>query len=157
MAREVADLKLANAACAFATEEKCLRLNPQDREGWGKKSEEEKRKAIQDLVTQILGEEIYKKSNVRLIKESLRNPAWIKLFLPSADDKFKFEIGLRDVRNWEAAKKKKSVERNSSFTSIRLTPMSFRNEEKNMRRLAIQKLSNDWIEELKRQKVSQYY
>ena len=157
VAREVADLKLAKAACAFATEEKCLRLNPQDREKWGKKTEEEKKKMIQDLVTQILNEDTSRKSNIRLIKESQRNPAWIKLFLPSPDDKFKFEKGLRDVRNLEAAKKKKSGERNNSFTSVRLTPMSFRNEERNMKRLAIQKLSNDWIEVLKNQKVSQYY
>ena len=48
IAREVADLKLAKAASAFATEEKCFRLNPQDRDGWGEKSEDEKRKAIQE-------------------------------------------------------------------------------------------------------------
>ena len=157
IAREVADLKLAKASSAFATEDKCLRLNPQDREGWGKKSEDERRSTIQDLVTKILGDEESKKVNIRLIKESQRNPAWIKLFLQSADRKFKFEVGLRDVRNSEASKKKKSGERNSCFTSIRLTPMSFRSEEKNMRRLAIQKLSKDWTEELKRQKVSAHF
>ena len=44
LARDVADLKLAKAASAFAMEEKNLRLNPQDKDAWMKKSEDEKRR-----------------------------------------------------------------------------------------------------------------
>ena len=56
LAREVADLKLAKAASAFAMEDKNLRLNPQDKDIWRKKTEEEKKEAIETLLKELLGE-----------------------------------------------------------------------------------------------------
>ena len=53
----MADLKLVKAAGAFEHEERNIRLNPQDREEWGRKTEEEKRSTIVALVTELLNEE----------------------------------------------------------------------------------------------------
>ena len=50
LAREIADLKVAKAASAFAMEEKNLRLNPQDKDAWRKKTEEEKKGTIETLL-----------------------------------------------------------------------------------------------------------
>ena len=52
------------------------------------------------------------------------------------------------------AKAKKSKERRKCFTSIRLTPLSFRDEERNMRKLTCQRLSESWFEATK-QKVNE--
>ena len=64
VAREVADLKLAKAAIAFELEEHNIHLNPQDREAWGKKNEDEKRAAMSALLTELLDEGMNKRSKV---------------------------------------------------------------------------------------------
>ena len=81
VAREVADLKLAKAAGAFEREERNIRLNPQDREAWGKKNDGEKIAAMSALITELLDEGMNKRSKVLLIRENQRNPAWIKISL----------------------------------------------------------------------------
>ena len=115
MKKESPTLKIAPAASAFSREENNLRLNPQDRDAWGKKSEEEKKKTITDLVKLLLDGERSSRSQVRLIKETQRGPAWIKLSLHSNEDKFIFEVALREKREKEAREKeaweKKSNER----------------------------------------------
>ena len=125
VAREVSDLKLAKAASAFYREERNLRLNPQDRDAWGKKSEEEKMKTIEDLVKQLLDGERLSRSQIRLVKENPRGPAWIKLTLPASEDKFIFEVALRDLREKEA-RAKKSNEKRNWYTSVRLPSASGR-------------------------------
>ena len=77
-------------------------------------------------------------------------PAWIKLALPVSEDKFIFEVALRDLREKEA-RAKKSNEKRNCFTSFRLTPLSFKEEEKTMRNMACHRLSESWIEETKKQ------
>ena len=56
LAREIADLKLAKTASAFAMEEKNLRPNPQDKDAWRKKTEEEKKETIETLLKVLLGD-----------------------------------------------------------------------------------------------------
>ena len=95
LARELADLKLAKAASAFAMEEKNLRLNPQDKDAWRKKSEEEEKKTIETLLKELLGDKRGQKVPIRLIKEGQRTPAWIKISLATAEEKFEFEGALK--------------------------------------------------------------
>ena len=149
LAGEIADLKLAKAASAFAMEEKNLRLNPQDKDAWRKKSEEEKRESIEHLLKELLGDKRGKKVPIRIIKEGHRTPAWIKISLASAEEKFEFEGALKKKRDAE----NKGKDKIKSFASVRLTPLSFREEEKYMRAAASRKLSEDWSSQLKKQKA----
>ena len=89
--REVADLKLAKAAGSFEREESNIHLNPRDREAWGRKTDKEKRAPMTALITELLDEGMTKRSKILLIRENPRNPAWIKIFLPTADVKYTFE------------------------------------------------------------------
>ena len=52
----------------------------------------------------------------------------------------------RDLEN-------RSKDKIKSFASVRLTPLSFKEEEKYMRGAAARKLSEDWVSQLKRQKA----
>ena len=153
LAREIADLKLAKAASAFAMEEKNLRLNPQDKDAWRKKSEEEKKENIEKLLKELLGDRRGQKVPIRIIKEGQRTPAWIKISLASAEDKFEFEGALKKKRDLE----NKSKEKIKSFTSVRLTPLSFREEERYMRGAAARKLSEDWVSQLQKQKAEKLW
>ena len=84
-----------------------------------------------------------------MIREGQRTPAWIKISLASAEEKFEFEGALKKKRDQES----RSKEKFKSFSSVRLTPLSFREEEKYMRGAAARKLSEDWVAQLKRQKA----
>ena len=79
------------------------------------------------LITELLDEGMTKRSKILLIRENPRNPAWIKISLPTADVKYTFVAALKEKRDKEA-KAKKSKKRRNCFTSIRLTPLSFRDE-----------------------------
>ena len=137
LVREIADLKLAKAASAFAMEEKNLRLNPQDKDAWRKKTEDEKKETNENLLKELLGDKRGQKVPIRLIREGQRTPAWIKISLASAEEKFEFEGALKKKRDQE----NRSKEKIKSFSSVRLTPLSFKEEEKYMNGAAARKLS----------------
>ena len=156
LVKEIADLKLAKAAAAFGAEERHIRLNPLDRDDWRKKTDEDKRKKISDLLKITLNNHTADKFQIRMIKEGARSPDWIKLTLPTGEDKYKFEAELSKLRNKANAESRSSPEkgpkkRPDGFTSMRLTPLSFKNEEKTMRTPASAKLTEDWISQLKTQ------
>ena len=51
------------------------------------------------LITELLNEGMTKRSKILLIKENQRNPAWIKICLPTADVKYTFEAALKEKRD----------------------------------------------------------
>ena len=71
--------------------------------------------------------------------------------VPSYESYILGKLKKRDKREKEA-RAKKSNERKNCFTSVRLTHLSFREEEKTMRKMACHRLSESWIEETKKQK-----
>ena len=63
------------------------------------RTEENKRETIVALVKELLNEGMAKRSHILLIKETQRNPVWIKLSLPTADIKYTFEAALKEKRD----------------------------------------------------------
>ena len=70
-----------------------------------RKTDEEKRAAMTALITELLDEGMTKRIKILLIKENPRNPAWIKICLPTADVKYTIEAALREKRDKEAKAK----------------------------------------------------
>ena len=118
------------------------------------RTEENKRETIVALVKELLNEGMAKRSQIPLIKETQRNPAWIQFSLPTSDINYTFEAALKERRDKEA-KAKKANERRNCYTSVRLTPLCFRDEEKSMRKITSQSLSESLIEPATKQKVDQ--
>jgi hypothetical protein len=80
-----------------------------------------------------------------VIKASERSPPWIKVALPSIDQKYKLENLMSNKRKEENQAGRKH------YNTAKLTPMEFRQEEKDLRQACINKLMSEWIEEVTRQ------
>jgi hypothetical protein len=89
LAREIGDLRQSKAAAVFEREEIKIKLVPQDKDAWSKFTEELKRKEILNILEGMLGNEMAARSQIFVRNANEITPPWIKVTLPSIDQKYK--------------------------------------------------------------------
>jgi hypothetical protein len=91
------------------------------------------------------------RSQIFVIKAREKKAAWVKVTLPSADQKYKLENLIAIKRKTE------NDERRKYYNTCRLTPMDFRQEEKDLKDACKDKLTDDWIDVVRKQGKTGHY
>jgi hypothetical protein len=138
----IAELKQDSTAAEFEREEKKIRLDSQDKESWGKASNEQRQQMVKDIINACFSNSIITKKIFVWITKPGRGSflPWARVTFPNAEANYLFEKFVMDRRVALA----NLPTREKFFTTQRLVPQSFIPTKNEMLTQAKHKMAQDW-------------